>query len=694
MTEYQHDNEIVETSQTDDEAVASEARQKLVSRITQDIKDAKKHFEKDFRRMREDMDLVWKGHTEDDDMFVDEDDDLMDDPEVYSANLVIRHIQQRTAALYAKNPRAVARRRERKMFMLFDGNPQTLAGAQAVVAGGAQGLVPDPVALKQSEAILRDYQQGTEAQKKLDSIADSLVFLFHYALAEQVPNVKAQMKQLVRRTLTTGVGFLKLGFQREYGTNLDVEARIADVTDQLEYIDRLVDGIQNNEFDAHSARAEELRLALMELEQKKEILVREGILFSFPPSTTIIVDTKVRSLRGFVGADWVAQEYCMTGEEIRKQFKVNVGGGEDGSNFTQYSEDSRKTAAPQHIVWEYYHRPTGLVYTVADGHKNFLKEPEAPAVEVEQFFPYFTLMFTEIEHEDQVYPPSDARLMRSQQREYNSTRQAFVEHRRASAPQYAATDAVEDDDMDNIVAGIPHTIAKIKSLPQGTKVADVIGQIPKAPIDQNFYSTNSIMEDVFLTVGAQEADFGGTSGATATEAGIAASSRSTSLGSNVDDLDDFMTDIARASGQIFLREMSVETVKEIVGPGAVWGVLTNDEIAKEVFLEIEAGSSGRPNKAEDIATLERVTPLLLQLPDIDPTELTREVLRRFDDKLDLDRLVKSGNPSITALNANIQPGNGDPINDPNLQGPQGANNDPTGPEPQPGPEGLNPSSFA
>jgi hypothetical protein len=34
-------------------------------------------------------------------------------------------------------------------------------------------------------------------------------------MAEQQPSFKSQMKALVRRVVTTGVGFVKVGFQRD-----------------------------------------------------------------------------------------------------------------------------------------------------------------------------------------------------------------------------------------------------------------------------------------------------------------------------------------------------------------------------------------------------------------------------------------------------------------------------------------------
>ena len=161
-------------------------------------------------------------------------------------------------------------------------------------------------------------------------------------------------------------------------------------------------------------------------------------------------------------------------------------------------------------------------------------------------------------------------------------------------------------------------------------------------------------------MGAQEAQFGGISRATATETSIAESARMSSLGANVDDLDSFMSEIARASGQVMLAEMSVDEVKKIAGKGAVWADLVREDMMEEVYLEIEAGSTGKPNRAAELANIERIMPFLLQIPGIDPKWLAKELLKRLDDNLDLTTAFAEGIPSMVAMNMLRGEGTGDP----------------------------------
>jgi hypothetical protein len=155
------------------------------------------------------------------------------------------------------------------------------------------------------------------------------------------------------------------------------------------------------------------------------------------------------------------------------------------------------------------------------------------------------------------------------------------------------------------------------------------------------------------------------------------------LGAQVDELDSFMTDLARASGAILFQHMSAEQVKKIAGPGAVWPELTAQEIADEVMLEIEAGSTGKPNQAAELRNLERVLPYIIQIPGINPAWLAKEVLKRMDDKLDIDAALAEGIKSIVAQNgmkdANAAAGA--------IQAPTGALNAPMQGAPGVGPTG-------
>lgn len=629
---------------------ASTARKALVADILARISHAKGAHKDAFKRMEADMDLAFYGY-----------DPTMWSDEKYVVNLAQRHVQQRTAALYAKNPRCVAKPRQRMMSTLWDGSPETIKQAMAVREMSEQQMMPVPQAVAM---VLTEYEEVKAASKRLDKIGKTMEILFQYFMQESQPSFKSQMKALVRRMLTTGVGYVKLGFQRETERRPEISARMNDIQSRIDHILRLVSESEDDKIKEHDGEMEELNLAMAELSSQPEMVLREGLMFDFPDATAMIVDPRCKQLRGFIGARWIAHEMFFSPDEIMEIYGKEVKG-----NYTPYEvqgrshDSSRKTLASgpgsaketadegMVCVYELYDKPSGLVYVVAEGFKDFLKEPGAPDCQLETFWPVFALVCNEVEHKKEIYPPSDVHLLRSMTGEYNRAREGLREHRKANRPVYLTpAGMLEDEDKEKLATRPAHGVISIQGMQPGQKSDDMVTPLKTIGIDPNLYEVGTLFDDVQLAVGAQESSFGGMSGATATETSVAESSRMSALGAQVDELDSFMSDIARSSGAVLLQHMSAEQVKVIAGPGAVWPELTAQDIASEVLLEIEAGSTGKPNQAAELRNLERVLPYIIQIPGIDPSWLAKQVLKRMDDKLDLDAALAEGAESIVAMN--------------------------------------------
>jgi hypothetical protein len=99
---------------TDPTKIASEADKALVTRILRTIKSDKKFHEKALKTMKRDMFVAKHGRTKE------------YPADNYVANIAGRHVKQKTAGLYAKNPSCVARRRETLDFVVWDENPDSL----------------------------------------------------------------------------------------------------------------------------------------------------------------------------------------------------------------------------------------------------------------------------------------------------------------------------------------------------------------------------------------------------------------------------------------------------------------------------------------------------------------------------------------------------------------------------------------
>jgi len=684
-----------------------ESRKELVSQWADKVKRAKKYWEPVFNRMKSDQDFAagyqWSKEEKDD---------------RYTANLTLRIIAQRVAFFYAKNPKFEAFRRQRILNTVWDNEQTTLVSLQQSAAAISQQVVMgqvDPAMAQQAQAqampILQDAARVKQEEEQLGKIGKTLELLFRANIDAAPQDFKQMMKMTVRRASTTGVGYIKLGFERVMQKKPEIEQRIADISNRLSTLERISADLHDDQSDENGPEAEQLRLLLNDLKAQTQVVVREGLTFDYPVSTAIIPDPKTMFLREFLGADWVAQEFVLSPNDVKEIYNVDVGksfnaykGVDDGVTVTSRSgfvvlQD--KTARTDNregndgrscVVWEIWNRKDGLVYTMCDGYPDFLREPASPEVYTDRFWPWFVLTLNEIDHETMIFPPSDVKLIRDMQMDYNRGRQGIREHRRAARPKtVTAAGMIDAEDLEKLSNHPDNAIIELNGLQPGQKVDDLLQAFRGPPIDPNLYEVEQTFTDMMRVSGIQDANIGQTGGSpSATQSNIAEASRATAMGANIDDIDDLLTAFARAGAQILLQEVSVDTVKRIVGEGAVWPDMSRQQIADELWLQIEAGSTGRPNQAQEIANAERIFPMLMQLPGIKPEWLAKELIKRLDDKLDITTAFQSMLPSIIAMNgmasrlAQGPQAPGGPMDFPGAgpaQGPAGGSNAPQGPPP-------------
>ena len=337
----------------------------------------------------------------------------------------------------------------------------------------------------------------------------------------------------------------------------------------------------------------------------------------------------------------------------------------------------------------------------------FFKEPAPPDVWLNRFWNLFPLVFNEVESKKKIFPLSDVWLARHPAAEFNRARQARREHRFQNRPKYVGPKGVLlDEDKVKLQNAQSGEFLELQGLLPGQDAEKVLQPMKQHPLDPMLYDVAPEYEDILRILGSSESQLGQPDGGvTATAESIAASGRSVSAADNVDDLDDLLSALAQATGEMMLQELSKETVVEIVGPGAVWPELQikRDEISKDILLDIRAGSSGRPNRAAELANLKGVMPFVLQLPGINPTPWAQKLTDLSD--IDAEGAVVEGLPSIQATNTKFAtleqaadgvldaaPAGGP--TDPAAQGPQGAN-----PMPRPGiplgePQNMNPAPMS
>lgn len=663
------------------------ARAALVKEISDKVQAARKHWQPQFKRMRENQGFVhgkqWPGQK-------------LEGDTRYVVNLTLSHINQRVSAIYAKNPRVVAKRKDRMDFMVWDGDPESLQAAQNVLQppqppmppAGPDGAPPpmmppppppDPVAMNNAMMLLQDVQQGLAVRAKIDRVAKTAEKLMQHFFDEPIPKLKKQLKQMIRRIDTCGVGYVKLGYQREYEANPTIAQSIADCAVQIEDIERQLADRTDGKIEDGSAEMEKLRLDLQTLQAKEYNLIREGLVFTFPRAWQIIPDTALQHLNGFVGCEWIAEEWLLSPEQVKRYYNVDVGQG-----YTKYNKQGAETGAAKDgkvCVWIYYDLVTHVCYHLADGYSDFLREPGAPEITVEQFHPIFPLTFNDLEDDENPFPPSEVDLIRGQQLSVNAARQGLEDHRRVNRPGHVSSAGVfSKDDKMKLANRENGEVVELDGVSRTEKIGDVLQAVPLNPIDPALYDVEPYFQDIQRQRQTQEANFGGNSGGTATESTIAESGRVSGIQSTIDDLDEWLSELVRAGGQVLLLEMDPASVKRIVGPGAMWPELSRQDMADELYLDIKAGSTGRPNKSLKIANMERLMPFALQTGEISPKWLAQQLVQEMDDTVDMDDAMLSGALPILAMARMSQPPASNPMNDPTNQGGQGAMNNPAGPQ--------------
>lgn len=661
-----------------------------VQKWTRRIRQAKEKREKDFKRMREDMEFIGGVQWPDQ-------DDICDDR--YIANVTLREVNQAVSALYARNPKAIARRRERLDYALWDGKPETL-----MLAAQTMMMNPgDPSAM----ALIMDYQQGQQMRALIDQIARTLEIAYQIQIDRQEPDFKLQMKQLVRRVKVCGVGFVRVSFKREGRQSLEPGQTAVPIGDRMKRITALVEDYDKGNIDDNSDKVEQLKMLLnsvsysltnrSEVEQQSERLV-----FDFPQATSVIVDPRCRIMKGFVGAQWVVQEYILPIAEAKAFFEkpdLRVGPAE-GAVKTYSAAGDEKPApdalAPESTfvaVWEVFDKGTKSRFFICDGYKDYLLEPEEPQPCIQRFWPIIPLSFNDTEAEPglkvSIYPPSDVRLLMSAQKEYNRCRDGLRRHRRSNKPKYlTAAGWLEKDDKDRLMSDQPYgaVIELVGGLPPGSDVSKMLAPFQHAPIDPAAYDTTPIERDIMLTTGHQQANLGPiTKQGTATEATISEQSRQTTASSDVDELDDLLTEMALVGGEMLLREASRETITRDVGPGAAWPQADREPFVNRIFLEVQAASTGRPNKGMETANFQLLAPIL-QAAGANPQFIVREAVKRLDDRLDVSEAFPIIPPALikSQSQAPTGPGQSAPA-DSNAPTPSANNTDagPSGPLPVP-----------
>lgn len=642
--------------------------------------------------------------------------------ERYITNITGQQVTKRVADLYAKNFRVRWIPRPFLPFAVWDGNPDTYVQAlQFVQQAGMMGpgSVTDPMLamqVQQANEIVMDVQQGIQMMKMRDKIGQTLETLFRYHIDVHQPTFKRQMKRLVRRICTCGVGYIGIEFRADGKLSHEQNQQIVTMEAQLAELQGAIYEVGKDGVTGDDPRIAEIQ-AMMEAISGAPSVRMERLQFCFPRATSIIPDPDTTSIIGWEGTDWIAHEFVdsvrrihsIYGVDLRNTSAVNVGQYADDGNRVQWggtemaplSDDDQPDYVRDKFCRLFYvkQRSTGLEFVLADGYCGYVMKPRRPAIFTSHFFNLVPITFNDDEREvggysefwrgrkrHDLFPVSDVYNMRHPQRDINLAMEARRQHVRAAQPKLIYRQGqMTSKDVEKFALTQGIAILGIEGLNPGEKAVDVMSHLPWPGIDNNLHDIGPHLRAGILATGMQQADVGSASGATATETSIIEAASGSTTKSSIDDFDDALSEVADIAAQILISESSPEFVRRVIGPGAVWPELNRQDLIDQITLQSEAGSSGLPNQAHQAAIVERLAPTLLQMPGIAPIALVKYILSVLDSNLDVDRMVAEGLPSIMAMNRMAQVPTGG-AEDPNAQGQEGGDKAPRPAENEQGPQ--------
>lgn len=485
-------------------------------------------------------------------------------------------------------------------------------------------------------------------------------------------HLKKRAKSNLRAAMTTGIGWVKLTYQRDYQRDPLIQNRMNDVQDNIARIRKLGRDLEEGQSADSGATREELELQLKALEEKAKIVAAEGIVLDRIQSEDMLVlDDAIVDFDMYVQARALAHGVWFSKEAYAEQFGADAPRGTTSYRQPAEQNDGEGGSATENgteyvRVWEIWDRASQTVYTVTEGAPGFCRPPYQPDKLGARWYPFFALAFNLVD--GQFQPLSDVELLQELQDEYNTTRTHFAEHRRENIPGLVVRKGgqLTENDIDRIVNRRINEVIVVEG--DGNRpLAEDLQQIQGAALDPATYDVSPIRNDMDMVAGLSDASRSNLIQAkTATEAEIMRQGLMSRTAERQDACEDWMLEMAQYAAEVLLQELSTAQVERVAGKGCVWPALSRHEIFDLVRLEIRAGSTGRPNKEQEREQWLQFLPELQQAVTQIATlraqgqestanalvEILKETLRRFDERLDVETFIPR---EVAAAHVPVEP---------------------------------------
>ena len=484
--------------------------------------------------------------------------------------------------------------------------------------------------------------------------------------------LKKRMKSTVRSVLTTGAGWIKATYQREYRKDPIIQGRIADTQDNIARIEMLMRKVKDNGDSAsdHDAHRGELQQQLAALEQQVEVTFSEGMVYDRALTEDIFVlDDSLRDFDTYLQARAISHRIWFRDDLYSETFGADP--PDDATTYKQPKDDDGSPGSDKHDNWyavfEIWDRISQTVYTKCDGSTRWCRPPYQPK-SGERWYPFFGLAYNLID--GQFEPLPDVMLMKELQDEYNTTRTNFAEHRKEHLPGlvFRVGGGLTEGDVDRITNRKINEIIGVQGDPN-RPISEDLMEIGGSQIDPLVYDITTNRNDIDLVVGLTDASRSVlTTAKTLGEAEIMRESMMSRTAERQDMNEDFMQEICQFSAEILIQELTEQQVMRIAGPGATWPKMSKDDIFDMVRIDIRAGSTGKPNKEKErqqwiefMPTFQDMAMKVIEMRQAGNadmanamTEMMKETLRRFDERLDIETFIPAEEEGKGTADAGMQ----------------------------------------
>lgn len=519
--------------------------------------------------------------------------------------------------------------------------------------------------------------------------------------------LKSRAKRMVRQSMTTTFGVLKVQYQYDMKTDPQIKDRIEDTQDNLAHIEQLIKSIEDGDDQSLvglETRRAELQEAIAGLEAKKETVAAEGLTLDLVRTDRLLLDESIEDIQDYEQSSWIIEKIPMRRSKAKGLFtelenddwatastfkignvdEVPESNGPYASNLKGGSDED-----PMVLVYEAWSKVDNRIYTLIDGIScKFARAPYSPQFTGERWWPYFILPFGVVD--GCMVTQSLVDDLEKLEVEHNETRDKFAEVRRNIKPGFITSADVKES---SITTRQDAQIGEVTVIDTGGEsLKDHVQERTQLKIDPAVYDTSTIAYDIEAVSGLQEAARSVvTTAKTATEATIS----DQSLGARVDEfrnhVEDTLTEVAQYSSELCLLAMTRPQVAQIMGepkplsqedamnavmmgkppqpePTYAW---PEDQSPEYVFsliqMKIRAGTTAAPNKLAAQEAWTRALPVLQGLIDKilqveamggDGTpyrELVKETAARFDESIDVDRFLPAKPQQIPQI-PGAQPG--------------------------------------